>query len=142
MASVDSSMRSAVPASLRWGLVGAVVGLLLLSGCSGFSSREKPLPDSTFTHVLTELHLAKVRQTLDAPTPPGLRDSIFARHEVTPSAFDATLRYYSRRPEAFESVYRTVIDTLQALQRPTVSRSPIDSIAEQPRRRPSQDPEK
>lgn len=94
-------------------LLGGVLGLL--SGCSGFSPDE-PLPDSTFTRVLTEFHLAKARHSIDAPYPSNLRDSIFARYEVHPSEFEATLQYYSRRPKAFETLYRSIIDTLQALQ--------------------------
>jgi len=35
---------------------------------------------------------------------------------VQREAFDATLRYYSRHPEAFGSLYDTVIDTLNSLR--------------------------
>ena len=107
-------------ALLLWlgeGLLAVVCGLGLLASCSGFSP-EEPLPDSTFTRVLTEYHLAKTRYSLDAPYPPGLRDSILARYGVAPSEFDAALDYYSRRPKAFNALYQSVIDTLQALQRP------------------------
>ncbi len=105
-----------VPSGL--GLLGVVLGLGLLAGCSGFTSGEKPLPDSTFTRVLTELHLARARQNTDVPDPPGLRDSIFARYNVRPAEFDSTLHHYSRRPEAFGPLYQSIIDTLQALQYP------------------------
>ena len=107
---------------LRRSLLGVVVGLGLLAGCSSVSSGDPPLPDSTFTRVLTELHLAKSRYTVDAPYPRSLRDSIFARYDVQSTEFDATLTYYSRHPKSFGALYQSVIDTLQSLQsvnRPT-----------------------
>jgi hypothetical protein len=100
------------------------MGLGLLSGCSGFSSNEKPLPDSTFVGLLTELHLAKARTTIEEPVPPHFRDSLFARHEVDSSAFYNTLAYYSRRPKLFETLYSSVVDTLQSLQHPQKDRPP------------------
>ncbi len=106
---------------LRWGVFGVAIGFGLLMGCSGFSTDDEPLPDSTFTRVLTELHMASSRQSGDTPTPPGLRDSIFARYNVEPSEFEATLRHYTRRPDRFEAMYQTVIDTLQALRYPNRS---------------------
>lgn len=105
-----------IPALLATASLAAVLGLL--SGCSGFSSNEKPLPDSTFTTMLTELHLAKARTLIEDSIPADLRDSIFARHGVDSTAFYATLDYYSRRPKAFEAVYSTVVDTLQSVQYP------------------------
>lgn len=120
MAPVDRQFRPSpsvlVPSGL--GLLGVVLSLGLLVGCSSVTSDEKPLPDSTFTRVLTELHLARARQNMEAPYPSGLRDSIFARYDVRPADFDATLHHYSRRPEAFGTLYQSIIDTLQALQRP------------------------
>jgi len=127
-------------APLRRGLLGVVVGLGLLAGCSGFSSGEEPLPDSTFTRVLTELHLAKSRYTADAPYPRGLRDSIFARYDVRSAEFDATLHYYSRRPEALESLYQSVIDTLQARQAPSRPTGLPDSIDTGRSKRPDTSP--
>jgi len=99
-------------------VLGVVLGLGLLAGCSGFSSEKAPLPDSTFARVLTELHLAKTRSSIDAPPPPGLRDSILARYDVRPSDFDASLHYYSRHPRDFRTLYQSIIDTLQALEYP------------------------
>lgn len=99
-----------------------MLGLGFLSGCSGFSPEEKPLPDSTFTTLLTEVHLAKARIAIEKPLPRHFHDSLFARHEVDSSAFYATLKYYSRHPKAFESVYSSIIDTLQYLQHPQKDR--------------------
>ncbi|PSQ75036.1 MAG: DUF4296 domain-containing protein [Bacteroidetes bacterium QH_9_64_21] len=110
--------RPAIPALLATTSLAAVLSLGLLSGCSGFSSDEKPLPDSTFTTMLTELHLAKARIMVEDSVPVDLRDSVFARHGVDSTAFYATLNYYSRRPKAFEAVYSSVIDTLQSVQYP------------------------
>ena len=113
---------------LRRGVLGAFLAVGLLTGCSGFSPGDDRLPDSTFTRVLTELHMASSRQSRDVSTPPGLRDSIFARYSVDPPEFEATLRHYTRHPAQFEAVYKTVIDTLQALRRPTRSRSGSQSV--------------
>ncbi|PSQ65453.1 MAG: DUF4296 domain-containing protein [Bacteroidetes bacterium QH_2_64_74] len=131
MNDVDRLLQSyALPLWLGEGLLATVCGLGLLAGCSGFSSEEAPLPDSTFTRVLTEYHLAKTRYSLDAPYPPGLRDSILARYEVAPSEFDAALNYYSRHPKTFESLYQSVIDTLQALQRPGPGSERPDAVSD------------
>jgi hypothetical protein len=107
-----------MPALLATAGLATVLSLGLLSGCSGFSSGEKPLPDSTFTTMLTEIHLAKARTIIEDSVPVDLRDSVFARHGVDSTAFYTTLDYYSRRPEAFKAVYGTVIDTLQSMQYP------------------------
>lgn len=115
------------PPSTTGHLLVILLALGLLGGCSPFSSDPKPLPDSTFTHLLMELHLAKARRYVDAPSPRGLRDSIFARYGVQPAAFDTTLKYYSRRPEAFKALYQPIIDTLEALQRARPS-SPAPGI--------------
>jgi len=125
---------------LRRGLLGVVLGLGLLAGCSGFSSAEEPLPDSTFTRVLTELHLAESRYTTNKPYPQDLRDSIFARYDVQPSEFDATLEYYSRRPETFGALYQSVIDTIQALRSSYRPTGPPDSVDTRGRRRPDASP--
>lgn len=131
-------------ACLPWppgNLLLVVLALGLLGGCSQFSSDPKPLPDSTFTHLLMELHLAKARRYVDAPSPRGLRDSIFARYGVQPAAFDTTLRYYSRRPEALKALYQPIIDTLQALQRVRPS-SPAPGIPDSISRKMGQYPPK
>lgn len=107
-------------------LLGGFLALCLLTACSSFSSNGERLPDTTFTKLLTELHVAAARQNTEAPSPPNLRDSILARYDVRPSAFEATLEYYSRHPEAFELLYQSVTDTLQALQYTNEQRNPTN----------------
>jgi len=105
------------------GVLGVILGVGALGGCSGFSTEEEPLPDSTFARVLTDLHIASMRTSVDIPTPPHLRDSVFTHHGVRASEFEASLRQYSRHPDRFETLYQTVIDTLQALRYPSQRRS-------------------
>lgn len=76
--------------------------------------------------MLTELHLANARAKIQDPVPSGFRDSLFARHEVDSTTFSAALEYYSRHPKAFETLYRSVIDSLQSLQRPRKDRPTPD----------------
>lgn len=90
--------------------------LSLLSGCSSFSSTEPPVPDSTLTRVLVELHLTSTRESLDVPSRPGLRDSVLARYDLDEEDVEASLQYYSRRPQAFESLYEAVVDSLRSTQ--------------------------
>lgn len=107
--------------------------LLLLVGCSRFSNEEPPIPDSTFTRVLTEMHLMEARSTLEPPLPLGLRDSILARYDLQPEEYEATLEHYSRNPQAFETLYQTVIDSIRAT-RNTMRESPKslpDSLSRQ-----------
>ena len=113
MPTLPPSVQRSPIRTVRWALLGAVLSAGVIVGCSGDSRSEKRLPDSTFTQVLTELQLAAVRQSRAASSPTGLRDSVFAHYDVAASDFDATLRYYSRHPKAFEALYQTVIDTLQ-----------------------------
>lgn len=129
------------PLLLRWGLLGAMFGLALLAGCSVFSTDDEPLPDSTFTDVLTELHMASARQSGEVATPRGLRDSIFSRYDVAPSEFEATLQHYARRPDRFETLYQTVIDTLQALRYPNRSDTNPQGIPDSVRNRSREQPD-
>lgn len=91
-----------------------VLCFLLLIGCSRFSDDTPPVPDSTFTRVLMEMHLMEARSTLEPPLPPGLRDSILARYDLQPEEYEATLEHYSRNPQAFETLYQKVIDSLRS----------------------------
>lgn len=95
-------------------LLGGLLALLLLSGCSSFSSNEPPVPDTTLTRVLVELHLTSTRESLDIPSRPGLRDSVLTRYDLEEEDLEASLQYYSRRPEAFESLYEAVVDSLRS----------------------------
>lgn len=93
-----------------------LLGPLLLAGCSTFPSGGAPLADSTFSKVLVDLHLVTARTNHHGTRSPGLRDSVFAQHDVRRSEFEATLQYYSERPDAFESLYKGVLDTLNAVE--------------------------
>lgn len=104
-------------------LVGGILGS---TGCSSFTGEEPPLADSTFTRLLTDLHLTTVRGDRFTRKPPALTDSVFAFHGVRREAFDATLRYYSRRPDAFAALYTAVIDTLNAIRSQPRQQSPPD----------------
>jgi len=106
---------------LAWTVV-LLIGGLSLGGCSSFSADRPPLPDSTFTHLLIEMHLVKGRAQLPGASPLGFPEQVLRRHQVTRTEFDATMQYYSRRPGAFESLYNDVIDTLSAVQQRAVDR--------------------
>lgn len=93
----------------------ALVALPPLSGCSSFSS-SPPLPDSTFSRLLMEMHLVSARASRETALPAGIQDSILRRYRVDPEAFDATLRYYSRRPARLDALYDGVVDSLNALE--------------------------
>lgn len=100
-------------------LIGLLLGGLLLVGCSSFSSDPPPVPDSTLTRVLVEMHLMDARKDMHPPLPVGARDSILARHDLPPKKFEAALEHYTQRPDAFTSLYQSVIDSLRAIQTPT-----------------------
>lgn len=112
------------------GILVVVVGLM--AGCTGFSSAPPPLADSTFARVLVDLHLAQNRHRTHAnqsAAPPPPRDSIFAHHSIRATAFEATLRHYSRRPEALAGIYQSVIDTLTARQQAAQRAARAASVA-------------
>jgi hypothetical protein len=108
-------------------LVGLSVAGLGGMGCSTISEEKPPLPDSTFTRVLVDLHMTRARGKRFTRRPPGATDSVFAHHGVHAEAFDATLRYYTRRPDAFSSLYEAVVDSLNALRSRPWTRSPSPS---------------
>jgi hypothetical protein len=97
-------------------LLCALVALAPLPACSSFSSSSPPVPDSTFSRLLVEMHLLSARASRDGQLPAGVQDSILRRYEVRPEAFDATLRYYSRRPSQLDALYDGVVDSLNALE--------------------------
>jgi len=97
-------------------LAASVLAAPLLSACSAFSPEQPPVADSTMVQVLTDMHLAAERMNLAASPPAGLRDSIFTRHRVSPREYEAAMTYYSQHPEAYETLYNAVIDSLSALR--------------------------
>lgn len=121
------------------GLRPAFLGTLLLfsvgvAACSNFLSEEPPVADSTFSAVLVDLHLAEARARHRDTLRPNLRDSVFAHHGVQRSEVDATIRYYSIRPDSFEALYNGVLDTLSAIEANLRNRDPsYDNRPDDPR---------
>jgi hypothetical protein len=108
-----------------------VTAFLFSTACSPLTSDSPPLPDSTFTRVLVDVHFLSARQNRAAPLPPDLRDSLLAHHGVQREDVQATLRYYTRHPDDFANLYNAVIDTLKAIgNRRRYERLP-DSVRQQ-----------
>lgn len=94
---------------------GAVLsGLLLLgiSACSVFPTEAPPVADSVMVDVLVELRMADSRAFVELRPTPGLRDSILARYEVSPEAYEAAAQYYVDHPETYSEVLSQVRDVL------------------------------
>ena len=91
-----------------------VGSFLFFSACSMSTSDKPPLPDTTFARVLVDLHLLSARSS-QADSLPASTDSLFTYHGIQREEFDATLRYYTRHPKHFSTLYNGVIDTLKAL---------------------------
>jgi hypothetical protein len=112
-------MRGVMRQAVATGIVaaGLLAGAAGLGGCSALTSEAPPVADSTFVETMVELHLLRARhefyrdgrQDLEA-----LRDSVLLRHGLTEARFEAALRYYSKRPEAYEALSTAVVDTLSA----------------------------
>lgn len=100
----------------------AIAALLLslglsssLMACSSFTPEEPPVADSTFIQVFTELHLAAARvQAYEDTSLTALHDSIFAHYGVSRTRFEQALKYYSKHPSAYVSIYNTMQDSLDA----------------------------
>lgn len=102
---------------------------VLFAACGSPFTETPPVADSTFVSALAELHLAQGRlrsnserqrrrsDTMRVTLPPGVRDSILARHGTTYRSFRATLSYYVRHPEQYSELYARVVDTLRAEQK-------------------------
>ncbi|RMH51869.1 MAG: DUF4296 domain-containing protein [Bacteroidetes bacterium] len=104
--------------------LGGVLALVLLTAgaCSVVTEPDPPVADSTLVAVLADLHLADVRASLVHDVPPGTRDSVLAHHGLTPAEFEAALRYYVERPDAYLELYNRVLDHLtEESMRPAMS---------------------
>ncbi len=106
-----SPIPSAPPVRIRLTLA-AVLLATTLPACSSFSTPEPPVADSTLVEVLIDLQLASARSDLYHDLSPGMRDSVLTRHGLTEADFEAAMRYYSERPEAFVEIYTTVLNRI------------------------------
>jgi hypothetical protein len=119
-------MTSPVPSSFRLLLPLLLCATLLglgLSGCSYGSSESPPLPDSTVSRMLVEMHLLSARAQRDEGVPPGAPDSLLRVYGLERQQLEEALRYYSRRPGRLDAIYDAVIDTLGALEQRSRYRS-------------------
>ena len=96
--------------------VAAVLASGVLLSCSALSSDDPPLSEEAFQHVLIELHLWSARAELQDSVSNARRDSIFEAAGTTEDDFQATLRYYTQRPERLEAIYDRTLHSLQALR--------------------------
>lgn len=92
-------------------------GLIVLllagaAGCSVVTAPDPPVADSTLVAVLADLHLADVRASLVHDVAPGTRDSVLARHGLSPAEFEAAVAYYVDRPDEYLELYNRVLDHL------------------------------
>lgn len=85
-----------------------------IAGCSTFDDAP-PVPDSTFVQVLANMHLAAARHATEVPLPDTLRRTILQRYGVSQADFDAALSYHTAHPEAYKTLYESVVDTLGAI---------------------------
>ncbi|PIQ62218.1 MAG: hypothetical protein COV99_06980 [Bacteroidetes bacterium CG12_big_fil_rev_8_21_14_0_65_60_17] len=104
----------------------AFLMLPLLTSCSiGPGTDRPPLDDSTFVHVLLDLHLVDAQVALgnsrgttgeNAPEMSShavsMRDSILARHEATAAEFEETVSWWASRPEQFLTLYEDVLERI------------------------------
>jgi len=117
------------------GLGVVAIWALLLTACSPFSEDRPPVPDSTLAKVLVEMHITKALSERDTISR-SLPDSVLAHYDVSRARLDSTLRYYSRHPQAFMSLYTSVIDTLRSTryeQRSPAERKPSPPDTDSPR---------
>lgn len=84
--------------------------------CASLTEPSPPIEDSTFAQILVDLHLLSARGERGDAVPTAVRDSIYARYGVSASKFDETVRFYSRRPEDYHALYRSVVDSLKSIQ--------------------------
>ena len=90
----------------------AAGALLLAGGCSESADRDRTLPDSTLIEVLMDLQLAGARQQIGHEVPPGLRDTVLARHGLDSISFLEAMAWYEAHPDEYVAVYGTVVDRL------------------------------
>jgi len=116
------------PAVSSFVLAVVLTGLLVgASGCSGFTTEEPGVPDSTMTRVFVEMHVAAARAEAELLTPDGITDSILTQYGVRRDAYEQALDFYSRHPEDLETLYNTVIDSLRSHQGALRNFSPKDN---------------
>lgn len=94
-----------------------LLGFLLVgTACSTITAEEPPVADSTLVRVLVEVHLAAARAEVSRDLTLEQRDSLLRAHGLDRARFEAAMRYYSQRPEAYLHLYDQVIQQLEQAQ--------------------------
>src|SRR5690606_7956146 len=111
----------------RWVMV--LFAGLAAAGLGCGSARDRaPIPDSTMTELLIELHLANGRiEVTDQPLP-FPRDSILQAYGVDSSTYVDALAYYVQHPERYSRIYGDVIDRLSVERIPPGPETPLDTL--------------
>ncbi|WP_019949063.1 DUF4296 domain-containing protein [Hymenobacter aerophilus] len=101
--------------------------LLTASGCQPANEVPAPaqlLPPDKMVRLLIDLHTLEAR-TEGAALPPDSsralfrqqQQQVYARHEVSDSAFTQSFRYYAMHGHDLNDLYKTVIDSLAAREK-------------------------
>jgi hypothetical protein len=88
------------------------------------NSNQAPISETTFTHILAEMHTAEgaAEGEFQSAKDSLLRiyyAQILKKHEVSQIDFDSTLAVYSRKPVALDSVYSAVMREIQKIDTTT-----------------------
>jgi hypothetical protein len=92
---------------------------------SGVEKPKNLLPPDRMAATLTEIHVAEARVSRmglrsadsSAVVFARLRRQIFVRQQLDTAAFNQSYAYYAAHPAQLETVYKVVVDTLQARTR-------------------------
>lgn len=98
--------------------------LCFLSLFSCKNEGKAPLSDDTFASILTDMHIAEAAAEGEFTTK---KDSILKiyygqilkKHNASSADFDSTMAVYSRKPEAFDSLYSDVFRRIEKIDTTT-----------------------
>jgi len=127
--SPDAMFWKPFASALGTGIV--LITSMSMSGCGLDDEPPLPVADTTMVSVLLDLHLLRARSSyrdrVSLDSFDRQRKAILARHGMNDAQLDAAVKAYIQQPDAYEEVYGTVIDSLNAI-RVTLSRAQRDSV--------------
>jgi len=127
--SPDAMFWKPFASALGTGIV--LITSMSMSGCGLDDEPPLPVADTTMVSVLLDLHLLRARSTyrdtVSSDAFERQREAVLTRYGMDDTQLEAAIEAYIRRPDAYENVYGTVIDSLNAV-RVTLSRAQRDSV--------------